>query len=126
MQSLIDDLAARFLTLVARHRPLSDEARAEISSGSIYAADDALRLGLIDQIGYLDDAIQKTVTMAGLPEHARIVVYRRAEYPNDNLYNTFSGRPEMPEITLINLGLADAVPPLRSGFYYLWLPGPSE
>ncbi len=126
MQSLIDDLAARFLTLVARHRPLSHEARAEISSGSIYAADDALRLGLIDQIGYLDDAIQKTVTMAGLPEHARIVVYRRAEYPNDNLYNTYGGRPEMPEISLLNLGLADALPPLRSGFYYLWLPGPSE
>lgn len=126
MQHLIDGLAARFLTLVLKHRQLDDQARAEISSAGIYQADDALRLGLIDQIGYLDDAIQKTIKMAGLPEDTRIVVYRRAEYPDDNLYNAHSGRPGIAEINLINLGLADAVPPLRSGFYYLWLPGSSE
>lgn len=126
MQNLIDDLAARFLTLVGRHRQLSDEARAVIASAGIYTAEEALRLGLIDQIGYVDDALQKTIKLAGLPEDARIIVYRRAKYPDDNLYNTFSGRPETPEINLLNLGLAEALPPLRSGFYYLWLPGSSE
>lgn len=126
MQNLIDDLAARFLTLVGKHRQLSDQSKADIASAGIYTAEEALRLGLIDQIGYLDDAIQKTVKMAGLPDNARIIVYRRAEYPDDNLYNTFSGRPEMPAINFINLGLAEAMPPLRSGFYYLWLPGPSQ
>lgn len=124
MQNFIDDLAGRFLTLVARHRQLSDQAKTEIASAGIYTADEALRLGLVDQVGYFDDAIQKTTTMAGVPEHARIIVYRRAEYPDDNLYNTLSGRPEMPAVNFINLGLAEAVPPLRSGFYYLWLPGP--
>ncbi len=126
MQNLVDDLAGRFLTLVVNHRKLNDEATADISSARIYPADEALRLGLVDQIGYLDDAIRKTARIAGLPEDAKVVVYRRTEYPDDNLYNTYSSRPGFPEINLINLGLAESLPPLRSGFYYLWLPGQRE
>jgi protease-4 len=123
LQNLIDDLAGRFHALVVNHRKINDEAKADISSARIYTAAEALRLGLVDQIGYLDDAIQKTTEIAGLPGNAKVVVYRRTEYPDDNLYNTFSSKPGAPEIHLIDLGVADAIPPLRSGFYYLWLPG---
>jgi protease IV len=126
VQNLIDDLAGRFLTLVASHRKLSDEAKTDVASARIYAADDALRLGLVDQIGYLDDAIKKTTTIAGLPEDAKVVVYRRVEYPDDNVYNTFSSKPPAPEISLIDPGLVDSLLPLRSGFYYLWLPHQSN
>ena len=127
IQNLINDQAGKFLSLVVRHRKLGEEAKTSVSSARIYSADDALHLGLVDQIGYLDDAIRKTTRMAGLPEDAKVVVYRRTEYPNDNVYNnSFAGRPGTPEMSLIDLGLADALPPLRSGFYYLWLPGPSE
>jgi protease IV len=126
MRNLIDVQAARFISLVTSHRRLTDEAKADIASARIYSADDALRLGLVDQVGYLDEAIEKTSRIAGLPEDARVVVFRRTEYPDDNLYNTYSGRPGIPGINLIDSGLADALPPLRSGLYYLWLPGGSE
>ena len=126
LQDLIDNLAEQFLTLVVSHRKLNDEARADISSARIYPAADALRLGLIDEIGYLDDTIQKTTKIAGLPENAKVVVYRQTEYADDNLYKTSSSQPGAPEINLIDLGLPDVIPPLRSGFYYLWLPGQSD
>ena len=126
VRNLIDDLAGRFLTLVVSHRKLNDEAKANISTARIYTAADALRLGLVDQIGYLDDAIKKTSAMAGLPENAKVVVYRRTEYPDDNVYNTFSGKPAAPEISLIDPGLVESILPLRSGFYYLWLPSQPE
>jgi protease IV len=126
VQGLIDELAGRFLTLVVTHRKLSDETRSKISSARIYAADDALRLGLVDQVGYLDDAIKKTAQMTGLPENPKVVVYRRSEVADDNLYNTHSSRSSIPEINLIDPGLTESIPPLRSGFYYLWLPGQSE
>ncbi len=126
MQNVIDDLAGRFLTLVTHHRRLKDDAKADISSARIYTADEALRLGLVDGIGYLDDAIGKTIQIAGLPEKAKVIVYRRTEYPDDNLYNTNTSRPGMPEIHLLDLGLADSFPPFRSGFYYLWLPGRTD
>jgi protease IV len=126
VQNLIDDLAERFLTLVASQRKLSDEARANVSSARIYTAADAMRLGLVDQIGYLDDAIKKTTTIAGLPENAKVIVYRRTEYPDDNVYNTFSSKPPVPEVNLIDPGLVESLLPLRSGFYYLWLPHQSD
>jgi protease IV len=126
MQDLIDDFAAKFVTLVVKHRKLNDAAKADISTARIYTADEALRLGLVDQIGYLDDTIRKTAKIAGLPEDAKVVVYRRTEYPDDNLYNTFTSKPGFPEINLLNLGLADSLPPTRTGFYYLWLPGSAD
>lgn len=122
LQKLIDDMADRFLTLAATHRRLSPEVRNVISSGRIFYADEALRLGLIDRIGYLDDAIHEAARMTGLPPDPKVVVYRRSEYHDDNLYNAAIGRPETPEINLIDSGLADVIPPMQSGFYYLWLP----
>jgi protease IV len=127
VRNLIDDLAARFLGLVVSHRKLNDEAKTNIASARIYTADDALRLGLVDQIGYLDDAVRKTTRIAGLPEDAKVIVYRRTEYPDDNLYNnSFGGRPGIPQVNLVDLGLEDTLPPFRSGFYYLWLPSPPD
>jgi protease-4 len=125
-QNLIDNLAERFLSLVESRRKLSNEAKAEISSARIYLAADALRLGLVDEIGYLDDALSKAKGIAGLPEDAKVVVYRRTGYPNDNIYNTFSGAPGMPQLQLIDPGLTSAIPSFHSGFYYLWLPGQSD
>ncbi|HAA02776.1 MAG TPA: signal peptide peptidase SppA [Syntrophobacteraceae bacterium] len=127
VQGLIDEMAGRFLTLVATHRKLSDETKSKIASARIYAADDALRLGLVDQIGYLDDAIRKTAQLAGLADKPKVIVYRRSEVADDNLYNiTSTSKPGIQDMRLIDLGLADSIPSLRSGFYYLWLPGQGE
>lgn len=122
LQKLIDDMAERFLTLAATHRHLSPEMRKEISSGRIFYSDEALRLGLIDRIGYLDDAVHAAAKMTGMSDDPKVIVYRRSEYHDDNLYNAAIGRPETPEISLIDTGLADLIPPMQSGFYYLWLP----
>ena len=123
MQKLIDNFAEKFVTLAANRRHLGEEVLARVSSGRIFDADDALRLGLIDRMGYLDDAIREAEKLSGLSEGAKVIVYRRAEYHNDNLYNTSTAKPDTLEISLIDSGLSDAIPPLQSGFYYLWLPG---
>ena len=127
VQNLIDEFAGRFMSLTMNHRKLSDQARENVASARVFIAADALNLGLVDRIGYLDDAIRDAAKLAGLPDDAKVVVYRRTEYPNDNLYNTSStGKQGLPEINLIDLGLGDSVTPLRNGFYYLWMPGQDE
>ncbi len=126
LKSIIDEMAGRFQGLAANRRHLSDAARKEIASGRIFLADDALRLGLIDRIGYVEDAISEAEKLAGLPKDAKVVVYRRTEYNNDNIYNTATARQETPQISLLDSGLAEAIPPMLSGFYYLWLPGGCE
>lgn len=64
--------------------------------------------------------------MSGLAKDPKVVVYRRTEYHNDTVYNTSASKPETPEINLIDPKIADLLPPMQSGFYYLWLPGRTE
>lgn len=118
-QELTDRLAVRFVELVAKHRQLKPEIVAEISSARVYLANEALELGLVDEIGYLDKAIQQAKKLARLPEDARVVVYRRSEYPDDNLYNTAT-RYDEGHGSLISLELPGSLNHMRTGFYYLW------
>jgi protease IV len=120
LQNLTDQLGRRFLELVAKHRGLDARTVQEISSARVYLADDALRLGLVDQIGYLDDAIALARTRAGLPADAKVVVYRRTEYPDDNIYNTFINQEGSGGISLFSLEQLGLPAEMTSGFYYLW------
>ena len=121
-QDLTDELGKRFINLVSIHRKLDKNSLAEISTARIYLAPKALELGLIDKIGYLEDAIAETKKLAGLSQDARIVIYRRTQYPNDNLYNTSVDRQGGQGLTLIDLNLPESMSPLSTGFYYVWMP----
>jgi protease-4 len=104
---------------VAKHRKLEPEIIGEISTARVYLADEALELGLVDDIGYLEKAVFQAKKMARLPEDARVVVYRRTEYPDDNIYNT-STRYGGGDLSVISVDLPDALDQFRTGFYYLW------
>ena len=123
LQSLVESLGKRFISLVAKHRKPGHEALANISDARICLAEEALQLGLIDEIGYLSDAVSRAKTMAGLPEDAKVIVYRRSEYPEDNFYNTAGAASDSQGFSLVNINLPDILSGLHSGFYYMWLPG---
>ena len=118
-QDLTDSLAVRFVELVAKHRKLEPETIAKISTARVYLANEALELGLIDEIGYLDTAVLQAKKLARLPDDAKVVVYRRTEYPDDNLYNT-STRYDDGHGSLVSLELPGSLNRITTGFYYLW------
>ena len=120
-QNITDGLGQRFLSLVAKHRNLKPRDMKSASTARVYLAEEARQLGLIDAVGYLNDAIKQSKKLAGLPEDARVVTYRRSQYPDDNLYNTSMTQWEGEGKALIDLGLPDATS-LPTGFYYLWAP----
>jgi protease-4 len=123
MQGLIDELGGRFISLVAHHRKLEEKALADITTARVYLGEEALRLGLVDRVGYLDGALSEAKKLAGLPDDAKVVVYRRTEYPDDNIYNSAGARSGEGPFSLINPGLPESLVSLPSGLYYLWLPG---
>jgi protease-4 len=125
LQGLTDDLGGRFVSLVVKHRKVDQKALADISTARVYCAKEALQLGLVDKIGYLSDALLEAKKLSGLPEDSKVVVYRRIEYADDNLYNTFTTQYGSTGLCLIDLGLPDAITFLRTGFYYLWFPAAS-
>jgi len=118
-QDLTDQLGVRFVELVARHRNLQPEAVAKISSARVYLANEALELGLVDDVGYLENAVSQAKALAGLAEDARVIVYRRTEYPDDNIYNT-STRYGDGKVSLISMDLPGSLSQVQTGFFYLW------
>lgn len=122
IQEMTDKLARRFLDLVAQHRRIDTTGMTEIASAKVYLADEAQRLGLVDRVGYLNDAVDEARRLAGLGKDAKVVVYRREKYENDTIYNmqsTWTGGDE--RLTLIDLGLpASETSEVTTGFYYMW------
>ncbi|WP_373499989.1 signal peptide peptidase SppA [Desulfococcus sp.] len=126
MEDLIGRLGDRFFTLVKRHRPVTEAGFETIATARIFLSDDALALGMIDEIGYLDDAVSRAKALARLPSEARVVVYRRDEFPDDTIYTTAGGlHGGRPAVSLVETGLPD-LGHLAAGFYYLWYPGASH
>ncbi len=68
----------RFVEVVqeGRAKVLSPDQAKALADGSIYVAPQALEVGLIDKVGYLDDAIDLVKSRAGI-QRAKVVEYRR-------------------------------------------------
>jgi protease-4 len=124
-QELTDKMGRRFLDLVATHRKMDQADLSAISTARIYLADEALQMKLIDHIGYLSDAVALAKELSGLSKEAKVVIYRRSEYSNDNLYNMSSSLHSGGSLSLLDLNLSEIIPTLSPGFYYLWAPGAS-
>ena len=70
MQEYVDDIYANFVTIVAEGRDMTYEAVDEIAQGRVWTGADALKLGLVDEIGSLEDAIAYAASMGGDPDVA--------------------------------------------------------
>jgi protease-4 len=79
LQGLVDDMFARFKSIVRQGRPKLDDAAIDrVATGQIFTAQQALDAGLVDRIGFLEEAVSRAVELAGLDEHrARVVKYAR-------------------------------------------------
>ena len=119
MQKSVDDMGERFIRLVQKHRKPNQQALAEISTARVFLAAEALKLGLVDKVCYLSDAIRESRKLAALPADARVVVYRRTEFPDDNYYNASSAASHGLNVPAVNIELPEFLV-LKTGFYYLW------
>jgi protease-4 len=119
MQSAVNDFGERFISLVQKHRKPEKQAMVEIATARIFLADEAKKIGLVDKIGYLSDAVKESKKLAGITGDARVVVYRRTEFPEDNYYNIAGVASEGLNYSIINIEIPESII-LKTGFYYLW------
>ena len=119
LQEVIDDFYERFVEVVDLGRPGLERAGVvALADGRIYTARQALNAGLVDEIGYLEDAIDRAREAAHIQGEVRVVAYHRSGSPHDNIYSRTSTPEPAVAIDLLPRGLD-----LPAGFYYLWLPG---
>lgn len=75
-KQVIDDAYQRFVRVVAQGRKLSLDAVKTVADGKVLTTHEALQAKLIDEVGYLDDAILTAQRLAVL-ESARVIRYSR-------------------------------------------------
>lgn len=122
LQSIVDDLHARFREIVDRGRPeLTTEQIAALANGRIYSAQQALDNGLVDRIGAMSDAFGLLSDRMGAPK-IRVVAYHR---PNTIRRNFYMSAPAGVPSLGGDAAMASMIEQLlgRPGFHYLWWPG---
>jgi protease-4 len=110
MQQVIDSYYRGFVDVVALGRKMDTKEVRKVADGRIYTATQAKDLGLVDSLGYLDDAIKIAQKQAGL-EEAKVVRYHRPGSYRPNIYSQFP------------LPLPDFSGAVTPQFLYIWMPG---
>ena len=119
VQTVIDQLHGRFVDVIVEGRkPLTREAVLKLADGRIYTASQALELGLVDRVAYLDGAIEGLKSALNLRK-ASVVVYHRPGTYKGSIYSGAGGNT-----TVVNLLPQDLESLLPQGmrFMYLWSP----
>lgn len=78
MQASIEDIYTRFVNIVAEGRDLQPDFVDSIAQGRVWAGSDAIKIGLVDEIGTLEDALKWTAAAAG---DADLAAWNIVEYP---------------------------------------------
>jgi protease IV len=76
MQTMVDEFYDQFVGVVAQGRGLGTEDVRNLATGQLYSGTEARELGLIDELGDLDTAINLAGQLAGI-ETARVEYYQQ-------------------------------------------------
>lgn len=117
IQSLVDQYYERFLDVVAKGRPKldRDEIR-KLADGRVYSAEQARANGLVDELGYVEDAIALAKERAGI-SRAHVIMYSR---PMGYRANVYSSAWLPTQFNLVNITAPDLLDLGRPRFLYLW------
>lgn len=121
-QSMVGKMFARFQAVVRRGRAgLSAESLAIVADGRVVLGDEALQLGLVDELGTIGTAIAKAKSLAGLDGRPVLVVqYARPYEAVPNVYAAAPGeQPEADWPAVLPPWLQHSTPQML----YLWSPG---
>ena len=124
LQSLVDESFENFKDIVRKGRPAlaeDDMKLDEITAGHVFTANQAKSHGMVDKIGYIEEAISRAVEMASLPkEKFRVVEYKRPP----TLLDAFGGSAKAEALAMPSFSLETLIDLAAPRAYYLstWLP----
>ena len=120
LQQLVNDGFTRFKDVVMQGRPAFQKdpvALDKLATGQVYTADQAVKNGLVDRIGFLEDAIDRAIQLAGLNrDDVEVVRYRAEPRLSDILFGQTRAQPTFDLATVL-----ESVTP-RAYYLCTWLP----
>lgn len=119
-QALVDDGFARFKEVIKQGRPNLRENPAaldKIATGQIFTANQALVSGLIDKIGFVEDAVDRAIGLANLnKQNVKVVEYKAQPSLSNIIFGQARAKPALDLAALL-----DAAAP-RAYYLCTWLP----
>lgn len=107
----------RFLTVIDENRSgLTKEQVRKLATGQIYTADDALKFGLIDAIGYEEDVLKELELLAKV-SHPKVIKYQPASGWIDLV---LASKAQADPAAQMRAWLELSVP--RAMYYFSWMP----
>jgi protease-4 len=123
LQKMVNSFYQEFVAVVAKGRKLPVERVRELADGRVYTGREAKALGLVDEVGYLDDALQCALDLACLKD-AKVVAYDSCSAGHrGSIYAAMPRIPAEVNVKVDLAGLGGLGPALDCGFYYVWEPG---
>ena len=72
LQALVDNVHSQFVKAVAKGRGMTEAEVRKLADGRVYSGAQAKELGLVDQLGSLEDAIEFAAKRAGIEENPAV------------------------------------------------------
>jgi protease IV len=119
-QALVDDGFRQFKDVIKQGRPKfkkDTEALDRLATGQVFTAQQAKENGLVDEIGFVEDAIDRAIQLAHLNRaDVKVVRYKAEPKMSEILFGESRVRPSFDPAALLNA----AAP--RAYFLCTWLP----
>ena len=129
-QDMVEEDFAGFIKIVTDSRPNVEKPVADLTeyakpsyggtySGRVWSGRKAKELGLVDQLGLLEDAVTLAKTLAKAPNSGTVMYSRPYGYGGSIYAANTTPAPRAESLTLQLPGQSQILP---SGMYYLWQP----
>lgn len=121
LQGIIDDFYEQFLGVVAKGRQdIEKNKLRELADGRVYTARQALKVNLIDRIGYTKDGVKWAKKLAKV-EKSRTVIYHRPNSYTPNIYSSAMNAANAKG-ALVNIEMPEWLNASGVNFLYMWQP----
>ncbi len=111
LQGVLDSVHEQFIRAVAEGRKLPVEKVRELADGRIFSGEQARELGLVDELGNLEDTLALAATLAGIRGEPEII------YPEKKRFSLLDLLLQ-ESVRKIVESLRESAPPLN--FLYSW------
>lgn len=112
MQASIENIYTKFVSIVAEGRNLDPDFVDSIAQGRVWTGADALKIGLVDELGGFKAALEYTAGLAGNPDLSswNVVGYPKMPTTMESLMAMFSGQggPDMDQLIFTGTPLEGA------------------
>ena len=115
LQTMVDDLYDQFVTVVSEGRKMEASRVRELADGRIYTGRQARALGLVDEMGTMEEAVNAAAKMAGISGKPVL-----REYGRTGLWEMLFGADSQSAVDLLLAKL------LRGGLAETRLPIPGQ